>query len=412
MSAAGVVQWSLASTRLLVTLIDNEALHPSALLIDDAACNQSKTFFEGKKGKKRPPCGRATAAHILGKHRICVCGRARILGTSIALARARGPARIPGTSIAFARAWTYPHPWHSTSIAMHGRARNVRRAVLSVLLCEAMAQSPEPGEAQACALAPGACRAPFSTKEHVLDCDDDGHLDYVCTDIWNGARALNSVVSAQYSSLGCSFTTWPCSAFPPSAPPCAPPPAALYQPPAHSQGCLLTVGDSITAGLGLTVRRDLANATAGWDWRGAGGWRPRLWRSLLEMGLEFQWTGSSTSYLCSEDVEPISGQAFPPFHESVWGWRSDEALPAVQYHLDSYSCQPTCACACASPLPPGSSTPPDAASRIVGFDGAHGPLPPSIPALCCPLHCAPLFAPPIPHTPFFLLPSLLTPFSS
>ena len=224
----------------------------------------------------------------------------------------------------------------------------------------------------ACTPAPaGFCALGFtSARLHVFDCDGDGLHDVLCTSVWSAYRTQVSVVAGQLntqepneqgnailkaalSSQECaviavsdaSQSAVYCATWPVEPPACAPASRSATTIMAKGEPrptCLVALGDSITSGLGLSVREDLAPGR-GWDWRGAGGYRPYLWRHLLDRGRSLEWVGSQDQlYLCASDVEDYGGSHFPPWHESLWGWTAAGVTTHLSRQLASYPCQPEC----------------------------------------------------------------------
>ena len=106
---------------------------------------------------------------------------------------------------------------------------------------------------------------------------------------------------------------------------------------AAAQGCLVTVGDSITQGF----------------WPRAS-YRYWLWRMLLDAGIEETWVGSSTvqpyyngflhQYVEREPYPRFYNGSVPPArHEGHWGWRADQVLNNLTDWAEDYACRPTCA---------------------------------------------------------------------
>lgn len=172
-----------------------------------------------------------------------------------------------------------------------------------------------------------------------VDCDGDGVADLLCEEV--GPDPLAGGSHARYllaSTPGCGMhpacqelggSCASCPAVPlrlPQSCPLPPPP----QPLAPGAQCLMFIGDSITAGLGRESR-----------W---GGWRPVLWRRLLDAGVSFEFTGSTSDYKCSDDVDLYRNRRFPPLHEAYPGARTDQVKTVVQsaVALDRYGCQPSC----------------------------------------------------------------------
>ena len=91
--------------------------------------------------------------------------------------------------------------------------------------------------------------------------------------------------------------------------------------------CIVAIGDSITHG-------EVPYKS----------WRYWLWKSLLEAGVTFSWTGSMNSYWPgANQSHTFNNMTFPNHHEGHWGWRADQILAELEGWAQNYTCQPNCA---------------------------------------------------------------------
>lgn len=84
------------------------------------------------------------------------------------------------------------------------------------------------------------------------------------------------------------------------------------------------------------------------------GYRYRLWKQMVDAGMNFEWIGSLTEHSKNglktipnppslDELNPdYKGLTFPREHEGHSGWRTDQILKDMKGWLPTYTCKPTC----------------------------------------------------------------------
>lgn len=151
---------------------------------------------------------------------------------------------------------------------------------------------------------------------------------------WKNCKGCSQCASTPQTSPSTPRPT-PESASPASTDAPSTSPAPVVE--GSEEGCLLPLGDSITQA-----------------YVGRVGYRYRLWKHMVDAGMNFEWIGSLTEHSENgletipnppplDELNPdYKGMTFPRQHEGHTGWRTDQILENMKGWLPTYTCEPTC----------------------------------------------------------------------